>query len=47
MMWLKKGADGLPDGGFSKPNCYHIDQFESLRPVFMRRSNIPAPWAST
>jgi len=36
MMWLKKGADGLPDGGFSKPNCYHIDQFESLRPVFMR-----------
>jgi len=36
MMWLKKGADGLPDGGFSKPNCYHIDQFESLREVFMR-----------
>jgi glutamine synthetase len=36
MMWLKKGADGLPDGGVSKPNCYHIDQFESLRPVFMR-----------
>ena len=36
MMWLKKGADGLPDGGFSKPNCYHIDQFESLRPVFLK-----------
>jgi glutamine synthetase len=36
MMWLKKGPDGLPDGGFTKPNCYHIDQFESLRPVFMR-----------
>ncbi len=36
MMWLKKGEDGLPDGGFSKPNCYHIDQFESLRPVFMK-----------
>ena len=36
MMWLKKGPDGLPDGGFSKPNCYHIDQFESLRPVSMR-----------
>src|SRR5262245_64901850 len=36
MMWLKTGADGLPDGGFSKPNCYHIDQFESLRPVFMK-----------
>ncbi len=36
MMWLKKGEDGLPDGGFSKPNCYHIDQYESLRPVFMK-----------
>jgi len=36
MMWLRKGEDGLPAGGFSKPNCYHIDQFESLRPVFMR-----------
>ena len=36
MMWLKKGPDGLPDGGFSKANCYHIDQFESLRPVFLR-----------
>ena len=36
MMWLKRGEDGMPDGGFSKPNCYHIDQFESLRPVFMR-----------
>ena len=21
MMWLKKGADGLPDGGFSKPTA--------------------------
>ncbi|MBD2060324.1 glutamine synthetase [Oculatella sp. FACHB-28] len=36
MMWLKKGADGLPDGGATKPNCYHIDQFEELRPVFLR-----------
>ncbi len=36
MMWLKRGPDGQPDGGFSKPNCYHIDQFESLRPVFLR-----------
>lgn len=36
MMWLRKGPDGLPHGGFSKPNCYHIDQFESLRPVFMK-----------
>ena len=36
MMWLKRGEDGKPDGGFSKPYCYHIDQFESLRPVYMR-----------
>ena len=36
MMWLKRGDDGKPAGGFSKPNCYHIDQFESLRPVFMK-----------
>jgi len=36
MMWLKRGEDGKPAGGFSKPNCYHIDQFESLRPVFMK-----------
>ena len=36
MMWLKKGEDGLPNGGYTKPNCYHIDQFESLRPVFLR-----------
>ena len=28
MMWLKKDADGKPAGGFSKPYCYHIDQFE-------------------
>ena len=36
MMWLKRDEDGKPDGGFSKPYCYHIDQFESLRPVYMR-----------
>ena len=36
MMWLKRGDDGKPNGGFSKPFCYHIDQFESLRPVFMK-----------
>lgn len=36
MMWLKKGADGKPDGGVTKPNCYHIDQFEELRPVFLK-----------
>ncbi|MEM9602152.1 MAG: glutamine synthetase family protein [Pseudomonadota bacterium] len=36
MMWLKKGEDGKPNGGFSNPFCYHIDQFESLRPVYMK-----------
>lgn len=36
MMWLKRGADGGADGGVTKPNCYHIDQFEELRPVFMQ-----------
>ena len=36
MMWLKRGADGMPDGGVTKPNCYHIDQFEELRPSFMK-----------
>jgi len=36
MMWLKKDEEGNPAGGFSKPYCYHIDQFESLRPVFLR-----------
>ena len=35
-MWLKRGEDGKPDGGFSEPYCYHIDQFESLRPVFLQ-----------
>ena len=36
MMWLKRGEDGKPAGGFSKPYCYHIDQFESLRPVYLK-----------
>jgi glutamine synthetase len=36
MMWLKKDANGKPNGGYSNPYCYHIDQFESLRPVYMR-----------
>ncbi len=36
MMWLKKGEDGKPNGGVTKPNCYHIDQFEELRPTFMK-----------
>lgn len=36
MMWLKKDDLGNPAGGFSNPYCYHIDQFESLRPVYMK-----------
>ncbi len=36
MMWLKRDEEGKPAGGFSKPYCYHIDQFESLRPVYMK-----------
>jgi glutamine synthetase len=36
MMWLKKDENGKPAGGFSKPYCYHIDQFESLRPVYLK-----------
>lgn len=36
MMWLKRGEDGKPDGGVTKPNCYHIDQFEELRPAYMQ-----------
>ena len=36
MMWLKKGEDGSVGGGYSKPYCYHIDQFESLRHVVLK-----------
>ena len=36
MMWLKRDEAGKPAGGYSKPYCYHIDQFESLRPVYMK-----------
>jgi glutamine synthetase len=36
MMWLKRGEDGKSLSGYTKPNCYHIDQFEALRPVFLR-----------
>ena len=36
MMWLKRGEDGKPNGGVTEPYCYHIDQFESLRPIFMK-----------
>ncbi|QYX55257.1 glutamine synthetase [Roseovarius sp. SCSIO 43702] len=36
MMWLKFDENGKPKDGYSKPFCYHIDQFESLRPVSMQ-----------
>lgn len=36
MMWLKYDEEGKPRDGYSKPYCYHIDQFESLRPVYMK-----------
>ncbi len=36
MIWLKKGQNGEPAGGYSKPYCYHIDQFETLRPVVLK-----------
>ena len=36
MMWLKQDQTGRPAGGATKPNCYHIDQFEALRPVILR-----------
>lgn len=34
MMWLKQDADGRVDG-VTKPFCYHIAQFETLRPVVL------------
>ena len=34
MMWLKRGEDGSADG-VTKPYCYHIHQFEELRPVLL------------
>jgi glutamine synthetase len=35
MMWLKKPQDGQIPEGMTKPYCYHIHQFEELRPVLM------------
>ncbi len=36
MMWLKLDENKQLAGGVTKPNCYHIDQFEELRPAFMQ-----------
>ena len=35
MMWLKKGEEGSDPEGVTKPYCYHIHQFEELRPVLL------------
>ena len=35
MMWLKEDPDGGPPDGVTKPYCYHIHQFEELRPVLL------------
>jgi glutamine synthetase len=34
-MWLKLSDDGSPPEGVTKPYCYHIHQFEELRPVLL------------
>ena len=34
-MWLKKPEDGKLPEGITKPYCYHIHQFEELRPVLL------------
>ncbi len=36
MMWLRLDENRQLKGGVTKPNCYHIDQFEELRPAFMQ-----------
>lgn len=37
MMWLRKDGEGVAGlTGATKPYCYHIDQFEELRPVMLR-----------
>ena len=35
MMWLKQPEDGSAPEGVTKPYCYHIHQFEELRPVLL------------
>ncbi len=35
MVWLRRGLDGKPEG-IAKPNCYHIDQLEEMRPVYKK-----------
>ena len=35
MMWLRRSDDGSTPAGVTKPYCYHIHQFEELRPVLL------------
>ena len=35
MMWMKKPEAGEAPEGVTKPYCYHIHQFEELRPVLL------------
>ena len=35
MMWMKKPEEGEAPEGVTKPYCYHIHQFEELRPVLL------------
>jgi glutamine synthetase len=35
MMWLKKTDDPNKAEGLTKPWCYHINQFEELRPIIL------------
>jgi glutamine synthetase len=35
MMWLRPSEDGAAPEGVTKPYCYHINQFEQLRPVIL------------
>src|SRR5436190_20753996 len=35
MMWLKHPEPGQEPEGITKPYCYHIHQFEELRPVLL------------
>jgi glutamine synthetase len=35
MMWMRRGEDGAAPEGATKPYCYHIHQFEELRPVLL------------
>jgi glutamine synthetase len=36
MMWLKRDPNGAPAGGYTRAYCYHIDQFEALRPIVLK-----------